>query len=156
MSSGAPGDRSAQRTQPWPAPAPETAEEAEAPEAVATTGPPSRAVTAVTRTRRLPSPIVKPPSPEAHPEAPPVSPQRARRGEVNAQCLAARGALAAGQADDGGLGGLVGGALRAHHGERRGQVRGVRAGDDDLPERRLRHRHPGGGTAERDHPPGML
>src|ERR1700749_4727447 len=51
-SSGVPGDRSAQRTQPWSEPA------AEAAEAVATTGPPSRAVTAVSRTRRLPSLIL--------------------------------------------------------------------------------------------------
>src|SRR2546423_4788904 len=115
-SSGGPGDRSAQRTQPWPAPA---AEASEAAEAVVTTGPPSRAVTAVTRTRRLPSLIVV----SLHRRSSPGStarqqPQRARRGEVNAQCqLTGRGALTAGQADDGGLSGLVGGALRAHHGE---------------------------------------
>src|SRR6185437_15818885 len=131
-SSGVPGDRSAKRTQPWPAPAAEAAdaaEAAEAAEAVATTGPPSRAVTAVTRTRRLPSLIVV----SLHRRSSPGStarqqPRRARCGEVNAQCC-----LPAGQADNGGLGGLVGGALEAHHGERRGQVPGVRAGDGDLP-----------------------
>src|SRR6185437_1691386 len=130
-SSGVPGDRSAKRTQPWPAPAAGAAGAAEAAEAVATTGPPSRAVTAVTRTRRLPSLIVV----SLHRRSSPGStarqqPQRARRGEVDAQC-----GLAAGQGHDGGPDGLVGGTLRAHHGERRGQVPGVRAGDGDLPER---------------------
>src|SRR6185312_2361038 len=104
-SSGAPGDRSAQRTQPWAAPDAKPAPAAEAAEAVATTGPPSRTVAAVTRTRRLPSLIVV----SLHRRSSRGSTarqqlQRARRGEVNAQCC-----LAAGQAHDSGPDGLVGG-----------------------------------------------
>src|SRR4249920_376230 len=82
-SSGVPGDRSAQRTQPWAAPA---AEAADAAEAVATTGPPSRAVTAVTRTRRLPSLIVVSLHPELtrkhRPSAAPAGPARRSRYAV--------------------------------------------------------------------------
>src|SRR6266704_7060088 len=61
--SGVPGDRSAHRTQPWfeaadgaPVVAAEAAGEMAA---MAATGPPSRVVTAVSRTRRLPSLIVR-------------------------------------------------------------------------------------------------
>src|SRR5260370_14843062 len=61
--SGVPGDRSAHRTQPWFAAAdgaPVVAAEAAGEmAAMAATGPPSRVVTAVSSTRRLPSLIVR-------------------------------------------------------------------------------------------------
>ena len=70
-------------------------------------------MTMVSRTRRLPSLIVG----SFHLRSTArQQPQRARRGEVDAQSR-----LAISQPDRGDLGGLVEGTLRAHQGERRTQ-----------------------------------
>src|ERR1700678_3677885 len=90
---------------------------------------PSRVVAAVSRTRRLPSLIRWSLSPGSTARQ---QPERARRGEVDAQSR-----LAAGPPAGGDLRGLVEAVLRAEHGERRGQAGrpapATRGGDDDLP-----------------------